>query len=157
MKKERKSIVAQNQQQPKSNGKSMIAIIVLSLLIVVIGGGYFVFTSENGVLGFGGEQEPVESSIPLEEFLINTEDDTMVRMEMTVTSYENDAEEFITADIAKVRDAVIHAVTNQPAEEIYATTEEGEFVIKDEIRQRINHSLGEEMIDDVLITNILMQ
>lgn len=148
----------QNEEQPKKR-KSKLLLLILVPLVLIVGGlaTFLMLGSEEGVLGFGGESEPEEVHIPLEEFLVNTQGSSMVRMEMTISSFEDGADEQVEEEIAKVRDAVIHVLTNRPAEEIYTTEEGGDFVIKHEIRERINQSLGEDLISEVYITDILTQ
>lgn len=145
-------------QNDSTNRRGRLFLLILIPIVLLIGGGatYLVLTSEDGFLSIGGVQEPEEVHIPLEEFLVNIEGNSLVRMEMTVSSYDENAEERIGEEIAKVRDAVIHVLSNRPASDFYEE-EEGEFILKHEIKDRINQSLGEEVVDDVFITNILMQ
>jgi flagellar FliL protein len=149
-------MMMQNEVQAKKSNRWMIVIIILLLVIIALGIGFIAIRSEEGFLGFGGENEPEEVYIPLDEFLVNIEGDGMVRMEITLTSYEESAEQEVTEDIAKVRDSVIHVLTNRSTENIYDESD-GDFVIKQEIRNRINAGLNKEVVDDVFITNILLQ
>jgi flagellar FliL protein len=149
----------------KKGTKLLIVVgVVLMLLFAGIGISGFVFadqTDESFISRFTSETEASEVSIPLEEFLINLSSDStrsqpVVRMELTLTSLDEKAEEMLASEIAKVRDAVIHVVANQNIETIY-NEEEGHFLIKGEIKDKINQSLEKELIEDVFITNILLQ
>lgn len=149
----------------KKGSKLLIAGGMVVLLIFAgIGIGGFMFTGQENdtfISRFTSEAEASESSIPLEEFLINLSSESprsqpVVRMELTLTSFNEDAVDIVDSDIAKVRDAVIHVVSNKNLETIY-NEEEGHFLIKDDIKNRINQALEEEIIEDVFITNILLQ
>lgn len=158
------------QKSEKSSGKKtgtkllLISGVVLLLLFAGIGIGGFLFSGsgeESFISRFTEEAEATETAVPLEEFLVNLNSESprnspIVRMVITVTSLNEDANEIITADIAKVRDAVIHSVSNQSAETIY-NEEEGHFLIKNDIKDRINQALEEDIIEDVYITDILLQ
>lgn len=160
--------MAQNNENKKGKGKGFKLIlfggIVLVLLVLGVGIGMFLFSGAEGetvMSRFASSAEASESSIPLEEFLVNLESDMpksqpVVQMQITVTSLHEDATEIITTDIAKVRDAVIHSVSNQSVETIYDEAE-GHFIIKNEIKERINQALNEEIVEDVFITDILLQ
>lgn len=161
--------MAQNEEKVKNKKVSkLIMAIVLAVVVLVTGMGIgvtaFGSPSEESVLSrftARAEAEATEISIPLEEFLINVNGDSprsqaIVRMQITVTSLNEDAAELITEDIAKVRDAVIHVISSQSADSILEESD-GEFSIKDKIRDRINHSLSEELIEEVFVTDILIQ
>ena len=160
--------MAQKSEPEKKKKKGLklfiIAGSVILLLFAGIGIGAFVLSDKEGgsfLSRFTSEAEASETSIPLEEFLINLGSDSkksapVVKMELTITTLIDDPEEVITKDIAKVRDAVIHVVSNKNVESIY-NEKEGHFLIKDDIKARINQELNEEIIDDVYITNILLQ
>ena len=150
----------------KQGGKGKIIIIILSAIILVLGGavGFSLITGSGNIPFISQltkEPEPVEVQVPLEEFLINVSSESgssnaMVKMEVTVSSFTEGAEERITADVAKVRDAIIHVVSNESTETLLER-KDGSFVIKDDLKNRINESFGEELIDEVYITNILTQ
>ncbi|PRY77512.1 flagellar basal body-associated FliL family protein [Alkalibacterium olivapovliticus] len=161
--------MAQNEEKGKNKKATKVAIaIVLAVVVLVVGMGIgiTVFGSPNEESFLSrftekAEAEASEISIPLEEFLVNVNGDTsrsqaIVRMQLTLTSLDEDAAELITEDIAKVRDAVIHVISSQSADSILEETD-GEFSIKDKIRERINQSLSEELIEDVFVTDILIQ
>nr|WP_279633274.1 flagellar basal body-associated FliL family protein [Marinilactibacillus kalidii] len=97
----------------------------------------------------------------MEEFLINVEDENgqntaMVKLEVAVSSYEEDAELLINEDIAKVRDSVIYVVSNESIDSLLKR-EDDSFVLKQQITDRINQSFGKDIISEVYITNILTQ
>ena len=79
-----------------------------------------------------------------------------MKLEVSVSSYEEGAEELIDQEIAKVRDAVIHVVSNESIDTLLKR-EDGSFVIKNDLKNRINKSFGKDIIDEVYITNILTQ
>lgn len=160
--------MAQKNEAEKTMKKGTKLLIVGGLVVLLlfagIGIGGFLFTDsedESFISRFTSNAEASESSIALEEFLVNLNTETprsqpVVRMELTVTSFNEDADEIVTSEIAKVRDAVIHVISNQSAETLY-NEEEGHFLIKDSIKKRINQALEDEIIEDVYITNILLQ
>lgn len=158
--------VAVTPNAKKSGNKSKIVIIALITVILVLTGvvGFSLMgnTSEIPFISnLTKEPEPVEVQLPLEEFLINVSDEdgsntAMVKLEVSVSSYAEGAEELIGQDIAKVRDAIIHVVSNESIDTLLAR-EEGSFTIKNALKNRINESFGEEIVDEVFITNILTQ
>lgn len=160
--------MAQNnpEKKKKKTVTKLVTVIAVSIIVLVVGMGIgitvFGESGEESLLSrFSSEDEEKEYSIPLNEFLVNISSETarskaIVRMEMTVTSMDDEAENIISQDIAKVRDAVIHVIANQTDATILEE-EEGDFIIKDLIRDRINQSLNQELIEDVYITNILIQ
>lgn len=149
-----------------SGSKSKVIIIALITVILVLTGvvGFSLMGNMNEIPFISNltkEPEPVEVQVPLEEFLINVSDEdgsntAMVKLEVSVSSYAEGAEELIGLEIAKVRDAIIHVVSNESIDTLLAR-EEGSFVIKKALKDRINESFGEEIVDEVFITNILTQ
>lgn len=146
--------------------KSKIIIISLAVVILLLGGfvGYSLLSDSSEIPFISKlteEPEPVEVQVPLEEFLVNVSDENgndtaIVKLEVSVSSYEEGAEELINQEIAKVRDAVIHVVSNESIDTLLKR-ENGSFVIKNDLKNRINESFGEDIIDEVYITNILTQ
>ncbi|GAB2322471.1 hypothetical protein IRB23M11_00880 [Alkalibacterium sp. m-11] len=161
--------MAQNSEQSKKKKvRNLVIGIVAGVIVLVAGMGI-------GITVFGepgeeslmsrfrslNEAQATEIAIPLDEFIVNVKGETarsqpIVRMEITVTSMDDDASEIIATDIAKVRDAVIHVVSSQSVSTIMEE-KDGEFIIKDQIKDRINQSFDNELIEDVYVTNILIQ
>ncbi|MCC5890867.1 MAG: flagellar basal body-associated FliL family protein [Alkalibacterium sp.] len=160
--------MAQNKEETqKRRSVAKILTVIIAATIVLVAGmgiGITVFgeTGEESLLSrFTSEDTETEHAIALNEFLVNisgesTRSKAIVRMEITVTSMDDGAEEIINQEIAKVRDAVIHVVAGQTDATILEE-DEGDFIIKDKIRDRINHSLNQDLIEEVYVTNILIQ
>lgn len=161
--------MAQNSENEKKKTVRMIIIGIVAGIIVLIAGmglGVVLFgepsdTSLLARITSSNDEEPTDIAIPLDEFLVNVQGETdrsqtIVRLGLTVTSLDETATEAIASDIAKVRDAVLHVVSRQTASTLMEA-KDGDFVIKDEIKDRINQSLGYDLIEDVYITNILIQ
>lgn len=161
--------MAQEINVTKKNKGLKIAVIVLLLLTILgtgvaLGGLFFANQTEGApsfLSRFSREEEAVEITVPLEEFLINLRGESqrghpIIKLELSLTSLNEESAEIIGSELAKVRDAVIHVVSSQSADTILEEAE-GQFVFKDEIKNRINQSLGEGFIEDVYVTNILIQ
>ena len=161
--------MAQNSEIEKNKIVRNIVIGIVAAVIVLVSG------MGLGVLLFGepgdssllsriipsSEVQATEMAIPLDEFLVNVQGETarsqsIVRLEVTVTSTDNNASDRITRDMAKVRDAVIYVVSNQTTSTIMEE-KDGDFLIKDQIKEHINESLETELIEDVYVTNVLIQ
>ncbi|GEL66218.1 flagellar basal body-associated FliL family protein [Marinilactibacillus psychrotolerans] len=154
-------------ENTKSKGsKSKIIIIALAIVILLLGGfiGYSLMSGSGEIpfiSKFFEEPEPVEVQVPLDEFLINVpdkngDDTAIVKLEVSVSSYEEGAEELIGKEIAKVRDAIIHVVSNENIDTLLKR-EDNSFVIKNDLKNRINEAFGKDIIHKVYITNILTQ
>lgn len=161
-------MVQNSEQSKKKKGRNLVIGIVSGVIILVAGMGIgitvFGNSGEESLMSrfkTSNEAQATEIAIPLDEFIVNVKGETarsqsIVRMEITVTSMDDDASEIIATDIAKVRDAVIHVVSSQSVSTIMEE-KDGEFIVKDQIKDRINQSLGNELIEDVYVTNILIQ
>lgn len=161
--------MAQNSEnEKKKTVRTIIIGIVAGIIILAAGMGLGVVlfgepsdTSLFARITSSNEDDATEIAIPLDEFLVNVQGETarsqtIVRLGLTVTSADEAASEAIASDIAKVRDAVLQVVSRQTASTLMEA-KDGNFVIKDEIKDRINQSVGDDLIEDVYITNILIQ
>lgn len=164
--------MAQNSMETKTSKKSswkIILAIILVLLLLIAGVvlGRTVFSDsvedDNSSGFFGnGESAPIETQIELEQFLVNISGDSsnrnsIVRMDLTLSSLAENGEAIISENIAKIRDAVIHVVSAHSPETIFEKTDTDQFLIKEELITRINQALDEEIIEEVFITDIIMQ
>lgn len=152
---------AKSKEKEKKNWLMPVILIVSALII----GGIVSFSITSGkvqafVQGLG-EEEPVETTVPLEEFLINlspakAEKGQYLKIELSVYSLEKDAQVVIDKNIPQIRDAVISVLRTKTSDTVFQE-EEGSLVLKKELISRINETLGEPVVSDVFITNIIMQ
>lgn len=143
-------------ETPRKKQRFLIVVLVSIILVLLLAAGYFfLMGNEERVFGFG--EEPQEVHIPLEEFLVNSKNSGMVRLEVTLGSFDEQAEDIALEEQSKIRDAINHVIVGRPQEEMFATTENDEFLLKQEIKERINQSLGREFVEEIYITNILVQ
>ena len=154
------------EKEPSKSGNKLkpILIVVVILLVLTIG----------TLLGIGfttGKIQEVtatvfdsseEVTVPLEQFLVNltpgkTNNDQYLQIELSIYSSQKDAEKTLTERTPQVRDAVITVLKDKTADSLYAATEEGKLVIKDELRNKINKEIGTEIVNEIYITNIVTQ
>lgn len=148
----------------EKKGTKHVLLIVIILAAVVIGAIVtFGFTSGKAAEIVKGlsEKEVVETTVPLEEFLINlapekSGKENYLKIELSVYSTDKEAEEKINANIPQIRDAVINVLRTKTADSVFQE-EENSLVLKKELISQINERLGMPMVSDVFITNIVMQ
>ncbi|WP_027108805.1 flagellar basal body-associated FliL family protein [Lacticigenium naphthae] len=140
--------------------KSKKGILLLLLVPLLLAGG--VFIGMQYVQSAEGPEEVVETKVALDEFIVNLEqgessrNDSYVKLEITLMSYDEEVTAIIENNLPKVRDAVIHVVHKKTPNSLF-TEEEGNLVIKQELKERINADLQEVVIEEVYVTNVLMQ
>lgn len=142
--------------------KGMIVAMIFIPILVAIGvvAGYYFTSAEQNPDETVQAEEKEEITVPLEEFLVNMNSDAgrirYVRLEMSLSSHEENIQEVIDVNLAKVRDAVIYTLYTQSSESVFEE-KEGSFTLKNELKNRINETLGDELVHEVYITNIVMQ
>ncbi|WP_192986255.1 flagellar basal body-associated FliL family protein [Carnobacterium mobile] len=152
------------EDKKEKQGTKRMLIIVAILGAIVIGAVVsFGVTSGKAAEIIEGlsKKEVVETTVPLEEFLINLAPEksgrgNYLKIELSVYSTEKDAEEEINKNIPQIRDAVINVLRTKSADSVFQK-EEDSLVLKKELISQINKTLDEPLISDVFITNIVMQ
>lgn len=146
----------------KSKKKRLWATIIL-IVIVIIGVISYGFISGKAqvIISDLFKEEIVETTVPLEEFLINLDSGTSVKknflkIELSVHSSTEGAEEKLTAEMAQIRDSVI-SVLRKKTEDTVFEEEDTKLLIKKELIAAINTKIDEELVDDIFITNIVTQ
>lgn len=152
----------------KKTGKGLIMLVGALLLIILTLVGYIGLDDSHrdtieGLPIIGGwlaEDEPTEVQVPLDEFLINSTNtngrDHMVRLEVALGSMLPDIDEYLMVNNAKVREDVIYVLAQETTDAL-VKTESDTFVVAETIKTRINASLGDDVITDVYITDLLIQ
>jgi len=149
--------------QKNEKNKRIWLLLLLVPVLVAIGvvAGTFISAQGSEEATDTAPEDVVEVTVPLEEFLINLgtangSRSRYVKLELTLLSHQEEAQEVIEANLPKVRDTVIHVIHNKTPETLFAE-ENGSFVMKEELKNQINQSIGEDIVEEVYITNLLTQ
>lgn len=136
-----------------------ILIVVLLAVILFLGIGYLLLLDKEmpdltTIFKSNGEY-----TIPLDEFVVNLKSNKPVNnyarlsiaLMYTDESYGNE----LVNNMSKIRDLVITNLRNRTAEDLL--NEESISQLKSSIKEDINKSFEESMIEDIYITNIIVQ
>lgn len=152
--------------EKNNGGLTLPKIIILGVVIAIlaIGGGVIgsMFDSEKAAEFFAAtDEETVEITVPLSEFLLNlkpvsSNDKSYLRIEFSLMVLSPEDEEELLAQEAVVRDAVIAILRQKTADTIFSE-ENGSLTVKTEIKEKINEVIGRVIIEDIYVTNMVMQ
>lgn len=137
----------------------LLAVPILVALGVVIGGYITSLANESEVVV---EKETLlpEKTVMLDEFLLNLEPsgniNRYIRLELALSTVEENGVKEIEENINKIRDAIIYKISRESVETIFTDDVES-FKMKKELRDDINEALGEDIIHHVYISNIVIQ
>lgn len=151
----------------ENTGLSMPKIILFGVIIAIlgVGGGALgsLLTTEQALAFMQPEEEEKIEYImvPYSEFLINLKplaanDKSFLRMEFTFSVADADKETILLDSEAKIRDAIISLLRKKTSESIFAESD-GTLTIKQELKEQINQMLGDTVIEDVFVTDMVMQ
>lgn len=152
-------------EEPKNNKGSKVIIGVLFAIIFILIG--FISSTQREVIEtwpvigqIFAEPEPVTVEIPLEEFIINSKDDTgtnrLVALELSLASDHADAEEKLATHLSQIRESVIYVVSSETTDTLLER-ESDAFVLSNNLKARINSTIDDELVDNVYILNIVIQ
>ncbi|MER2175166.1 MAG: flagellar basal body-associated FliL family protein [Carnobacterium sp.] len=148
-----------------AKGKNKIIVSVIVLVAILIGAVVsFGFTSgkaQDMIANFSKE-EVIETTVPLEEFLINLDSGesakrNFLKIEISLYSTKEGAEELLNANVAELRDTVISVLRKKTVDTIFIEEEASNLVIKKELMEAINQKLETDVVNDIYITNIVTQ
>lgn len=96
----------------------------------------------------------------MEEFLLNLEspknNHNYIRLQVSLSSRLEGGEERINENLDKIRDNLIHTVSRLTVEDVY-NDELGTQRLKELLKNSLNDLFEDPVIDDVYITNIVVQ
>lgn len=152
----------------EKTGLSLPKMILVGVIIAVlgIGGGALgsLLTSEQAMAFIkpSEEEEKIEyTSVPYSEFLINLKplghnDKSFLRIEFTFSVVGEENVALLAAEEAKARDTVISLLRKKTSETIFSETD-GNLSIKHEVKDQLNQLLGGSIIEEVFVTDMVMQ
>lgn len=153
-----------SEEAKPAKGKKKIIIVIVILLAIVVGAVVsFGFTSGKAteIIKEFSEKEVVESTVPLEEFLINLDSGesakkNFLKVELSLYSTKEGADVLLNANMAEIRDTIISVLRKKSVDNVFVE-EEGKLIIKKELIEAINKKLDTDAVEDIFITNIVTQ
>lgn len=152
-----------NKKEKKGINSNLLLVISIPLLVAigVLAGGFITGANPQIV---SGSQVPsaqvAEQTVTLEEFLLNLEspknNHNYIRLQVALSSRLEGGEERINENLDKIRDNLIHTVSRLTVEDVY-NDEVGTQKLKEILKKSLNDLFEDPIIDDVYITNIVVQ
>lgn len=138
----------------------MLVIAVPILVAIGVIAGNYLANPEMSASGNEEEEKIEEVTVPLEEFVLNLEPtnnvNRYVRMEISLSTIEENGVELIEGNLDKIRDSIINTVSRQTVGDIF-DEEVGTSNLKDILKESLNTEFEEELIHQVYITNVVVQ
>lgn len=141
------------------NNLVMIVIILFAILIgAVVSSGFTSGKAAEMIKVFS--EEEIESTVPLEEFLINLDPGesatkNFLKIELSLYSTKEGADVLLNANVAKVRDTIISVLRMKNVNNVFK--EDDKLVLKKELIEAVNKKLDTDVVEDIFITNIVTQ
>lgn len=142
--------------------KNILMLVIAVPILVAIGviAGNYLANPEMSASGNEEEEKIEEVTVPLEEFVLNLEPtnnvNRYVRMEISLSTIEENGVELIEGNLDKIRDSIINTVSRQTVGDIF-DEEVGTSNLKDVLKESLNTEFEEELIHQVYITNVVVQ
>ena len=149
------------ENQPKSSSKFRIGIIIVGLIAVLQLGILFVVFKEpimTTITGLIPEKEVIVVDFPLPSMqvnLANKDRDVFLRTTVNLQCSGEEGSAVIETNLNKIQAKVIEILRSKTLEQI--NTIEKTHAFADEIKDELNHLLGEEVISGVLFVEFLYQ
>lgn len=119
----------------------MLVIAVPILVAIGVIAGNYLANPEMSASGNEEEEKIEEVTVPLEEFVLNLEPtnnvNRYVRMEISLSTIEENGVELIEGNLDKIRDSIINTVSRQTVGDIF-DEEVGTSNLKDVLKESLN-------------------
>lgn len=152
-----------NKKERKGINSNLLLVISIPLLVAIgVLAGSFITGANPQIVS--GSQAPAaqvaEQTVTLEEFLLNLESPknkhNYIRLQVSLSSRLEGGEDRINENLDKIRDNLIHTVSRLTVEDVY-NDEVGTQKLKEILKKSLNDLFEDPIIDDVYITNIVVQ
>lgn len=142
----------------KANGSKAGLMVIIAVVVAVSAliGGKVVISGHKTSAKKTESTDQVGAKVQLEEFLVNLSgNDHYLRATLSLGLKKGLTEESVKDDTAPIRDAINSVLSSKKVDEL--TTEEGKERLKGEIKDRVNHELGNDKVARVYFTAFATQ
>lgn len=142
--------------------KNMLFILAVPILMAlgVIIGSYISNNSLTDPEEAEAEEIVDERTMVLDEFLLNLEPsgnvNRYVKLELALSTVKDDGLTVIEEKINVIRDVIIYEISRESVETIFEDDNKS-FAFKEKLKKKINEALGNEIIHEIYISNIVIQ
>ena len=156
----------EQQEEEESGGKSNKMMIIIAAVVLIAGGAGAFFAMSGGEeeeedgeyeeMDDGGDGMLPSAVLPLDTFVVNLQvKGSFLKVTMQLEFTEPELPATIEGDIPKLRDVIIRIMSSKGARDILST--EGKELLREEIRDGINETLGAEDVSQVYFTEFIIQ
>ncbi len=151
----------------EKTGMNLPKMIILGVVVAILGvgggalGSYLTSDQAMAFMQPSEEEEITYIKVPYSEFLINLKpmaynDKSFLRMAFTFAVIDEENETILLEEEAKVRDTIIALLRKKTSESIF-TEDDSNLAIKQEVKEQVNQLLGETIVEEVFVTDMVMQ
>lgn len=147
--------------EKENQNKSKIIIIIL--LVLILAGisitAYFMISDKTlkDIKNIGKSEE--EYTIPLDEFITNLKNEdkgkNYLKIQVALMYKDKKHTELMESNLNKIRDIVLNDLREKTSEQILEVKNTPK--LKEDLLKKLNDSLGEEVIQDIYFTNLIVQ
>jgi flagellar FliL protein len=161
----------QGKEKNKEKGINLVLLIPILLVIVVggtIGGtlvtNHFLVKDKEVVTETKTKVKGIdtdESIVSLEEFLVNLEkeeghEQQYMKVNLSILVDNEEKSEEVTKNVAVIRDSVVNLLRQKKASDILSSAESVPN-LKKELKAAINHEYGSSIVNEVYVTDLVIQ
>lgn len=146
------------------NKKKSISRFIIIILLVVIAAGialtaYFIISGKSlkDIRELGKSED--EYTISLDEFITNLKNEdrgkNYLKIEVALMYKDEKHTGLLETNLNKIRDIVLNDLREKTSE--YILEVKNTPKLKEDLLEKLNESLGEEVIEDIYFTNLIVQ
>ncbi|MDD2446122.1 MAG: flagellar basal body-associated FliL family protein [Tissierellia bacterium] len=150
----------------KKNISKILIIVLLIVMMLMMATTLFIVVmqsrsdeSEGLKIGSFFQPDTGEYTVPLEEFIVNLQQDGnakhYVKITLALMYYDEDSGPTIESNVSKIRDSIISTLRAKTYDDVLDNSKTAG--IKSELIENINTTLGDTVVKGVYITDVIVQ
>ncbi len=146
-------------KEKKSKLKFIIIILLVVILLAASITAYFMISGKSLKDIKKASKSEDEYTIALDEFVTNLKNENKgknyLKIQVALMYKDEKNTETMESNLSKIRDIVLNDLREKTTEQILEVKNTPK--LKEELLKKLNDSLGEEVIEDIYFTNLIVQ
>lgn len=149
----------ENENKKKSRSKLIIIILLVVIAVGIAITAYFMISGKSlkEIKELGKSED--EYTISLDEFITNLKNEdrgkNYLKIQVALMYKDKKHTDLLEANLNKIRDIVLNDLREKTSE--YILEVKNTPKLKEDLLEKLNDSLGEEVIEDIYFTNLIVQ